>query len=142
MYMPIYWLYENMYDIFVCYIAIVMNIEDTCIIQKISSGMVNKLIKEVKHGQENSICEITVVVFILHWNSHNIAVYKSVAIETQIQNNKNKVSCIIDFVLTVVEYQRDFLFHVLFCYFFYVDIIDSKLTSYVVKWGVQEAKDV
>lgn len=55
-----------MYDIFVCYIAIVMNIEDTCIIQKISSGMVNKLIKEVKHGQENSICEITVVVFILH----------------------------------------------------------------------------
>lgn len=44
-----------------------MNTEETCIIQKISSGMVNsKLIKEVNYGQENSICEITVVLSILH----------------------------------------------------------------------------
>lgn len=58
-----------MYIISACYVTvtIVMNIQEICIIQKISSGMVNsKLIKEVNYGQENSICEITVVVSILH----------------------------------------------------------------------------
>ena len=70
--------------------------------------------------KDKLVKELSVEIFISHWNSHIIwSLQQNVVIP--VYNNKDRVSCIIDFVPTAVKHSWDFFF--LFCFLvFHIDI--------------------
>ena len=63
--------------------------------------------------KDKLVKELPVEIFISHWNSHIIwSLQQNVVIP--VYNNKDRVSCIIDFVPTVVKHSWDFFFLILF----------------------------